>query len=346
MKQKVLFIALAAFLSLPLAKAGTGSLNVTSPTFPANVEAGGSLSLDLTYTSDVDAKFNWAIFLTQANSNEADWSTWKSGGDIDITAGTDVAASYSIPIKEEFNTANLPEGVNYLLALKLYDGGGDFAYSNTGNILLISPSATVTNSIGFAVAAPTEVKQGDTVTVKIAYTIADNDTCQVKVSLSRYGAGYVWLSDGDLVARYLGEKPATGSTPVELEVKLAIPADAPVSSILENGEFYTFDIGLYTKTWGYLTSSKSDVTLVAKSVETDIQHLSVSRLEAYPIPAHDVLQVKGLQQGNTVAIYNLAGTLVKSTQATAAATAISISDLPKGIYVLQSNGVNTKFIKE
>lgn len=320
------------------------SITINTPSFPATAEAASDFTANITYTSGVDGFLNWGIFLTTSGTEEPDWSTWKTGGDIAITAGT-VTSDFNFPIPSDFNSEDLADGVEYLLALKLTDGDGTDlgAYSNTGNLLTVNPSSIVSNSIDYAVTPPSEVNQTEEVDVTIKYTVAENDTLELKVSITRYGAGYAWI-DGDLVVSYLGTRSATGSTPVEETITLTVPADAVPSADLTGGEFYVFDVGIYTKSWGYINSVKSDVSLM--KLETAVSSIESNAFSVYPNPVANQLSLEGVKIGTEVKVYNIAGALVKSHLVNESLTQINVSDLSKGVYFIQSDNASTKFIKK
>jgi hypothetical protein len=73
----------------------------------------------------------------------------------------------------------------------------------------------------------------------------------------------------------------------------------------------------------------------------DIQHLSV-----YPNPAGDLITVKGIpDQAGTVSVYQTDGQLVLTETVTSGTVNIDISGLKCGLYLVNSLGRTTKFIK-
>lgn len=63
----------------------------------------------------------------------------------------------------------------------------------------------------------------------------------------------------------------------------------------------------------------------------------------FPNPAHDVLNVE-LPSASTVTIFNALGQNVKTLSCPAGITALSLTDLPQGLYLLRIGSVATKFI--
>ncbi|WP_300675622.1 T9SS type A sorting domain-containing protein [Soonwooa sp.] len=73
--------------------------------------------------------------------------------------------------------------------------------------------------------------------------------------------------------------------------------------------------------------------------------LQQSKISLYPNPAQKEINITGAKTINNVEIYNLAGGLVKKTNASANKSSIDISVLPKGNYILKAevDGANKTF---
>ncbi len=343
--KKTLLLALVAFLGTTLVKASTGSITINSPAFPTTVEAGANLSVNMTYVADSDGKINWGLFATKNGGTEMDWGTWKTGGEIAISATEGTTIDYDFAIPSTLNSDDLAEGETYVLTLALHDGTGEYYWSNVGNSITITASSVVSNMIDYMETPPSEIAQGDTIDVKIKYTVAAEDTLQLKVSVTKYGAGYSWIN-GDLVVAYLGARTETTTTPVEETIQLIVPADAAISASLTNGEFYVFDIGIYTNSWGYINSVKSDVTILAATdPNVGLPANMEQQVKAYPNPASSQLMLEGLDVGSDIMVYNLAGKQVMQMLVSETITKVDVSELPQGIYFVKSNNATLKFMK-
>jgi hypothetical protein len=339
MKKHLLILTILLFSGISAAIASTGSITITSPAFPANIEAGGTLAVSITYTSDVNCKMNYGIFLTNANDDTPNWSTWKSGGSIDLTAATDSAIVLNLEIPGDFNTANLEEGIDYILALSLNDGA-DFAWNNAGNIIKVGASSVAVNTVNFITTPPAVVHPGDKIVIDYEYTIAEGDSNQVKVSITEYTSSGTWV--GDLVAAYPGLKANTGTTPVQASDTLTIPEDATLSSELTSGNVYKMELGIYTGSWGYLMSNKLDVSV---EIATGIRNVEQENLSVYPNPTSGIIHLKGVEPGASIRIFNTTGVQVKQMLSVNPET-INVSELSTGMYFLVTGDRQIKFIKQ
>ncbi|MCG8701031.1 MAG: T9SS type A sorting domain-containing protein [Bacteroidales bacterium] len=113
----------------------------------------------------------------------------------------------------------------------------------------------------------------------------------------------------------------------------------------------------FGKTYTYQLAAKNNGTTIAsktlkvttvyscpKSAEESIAPGKQSpALVIYPDPAENYLQIKGLEYGTNIKIYNITGTQVMNTQVQ---ERIDISNLKPGIYMLISAGKSTRFIKK
>ena len=61
-----------------------------------------------------------------------------------------------------------------------------------------------------------------------------------------------------------------------------------------------------------------------------------SNISIYPNPAHNEINISGVKTINNIEIYSTAGNLVKKANLSTNKTAIDISSLPKGSYVLKA----------
>ncbi|SEF80931.1 Por secretion system C-terminal sorting domain-containing protein [Halpernia humi] len=88
------------------------------------------------------------------------------------------------------------------------------------------------------------------------------------------------------------------------------------------------------------------VTLTAATLKTS--ETKVNKLQLYPNPAKDVLNVKNISAKSTYKIYDTTGKLVASGNLNG--TEIKVNNLPKGVYVITLNtdgkAQQSKFIKE
>ena len=105
----------------------------------------------------------------------------------------------------------------------------------------------------------------------------------------------------------------------------------------------TTDVG----EWGSNTTfyfGLDQITIRPIKEETGIESLLTpnSSLLTYPNPCLDILHIEGLENGETINIYNIHGQLQLST----INSKISTLNLSPGIYIIKSGTKTTKFIKQ
>ena len=86
------------------------------------------------------------------------------------------------------------------------------------------------------------------------------------------------------------------------------------------------------------------ITIRPIQSETSLPQLSTlnSQLNIYPNPCRDILYIEGIENGETINIYNLQGQLQLSTLNSQLLTL----NLPSGIYIIKSSSKTSKFIKQ
>lgn len=90
-------------------------------------------------------------------------------------------------------------------------------------------------------------------------------------------------------------------------------------------------------------SASDDVSVVVETV-TDVEQDQNSKIQLYPNPSKKYLYIEGVRDGSTVFISSTMGNRVG--EKIVLKSSIDVSELPSGLYLLQSNGVLKKFIKE
>ncbi|GAA4167001.1 hypothetical protein GCM10022217_41630 [Chryseobacterium ginsenosidimutans] len=101
---------------------------------------------------------------------------------------------------------------------------------------------------------------------------------------------------------------------------------------------------------GNLTTSNSTMTgdLHASSLATSDVKTDNSKIQIFPNPVAEVIRISGINNGQSIQIYNMAGQLVKSE---AFDQKINVSELYSGVYLLKINTKNFqthefKFVKK
>jgi len=80
--------------------------------------------------------------------------------------------------------------------------------------------------------------------------------------------------------------------------------------------------------------------IVLASGTSSVEEVALTEVSIYPNPATNMLNIKGLT--NKAVFYNLVGEKVLETTN----SVVNIETLPIGVYVINVDGVNHKFIKE
>lgn len=129
-------------------------------------------------------------------------------------------------------------------------------------------------------------------------------------------------------------------------------SDPSIATITANGVLTGKKVGevTVTATWQKdKTLTRSFVVVISDDVHTSITDITSPDLIAYPNPAINFLQIKGVNQAS-VKLFNVAGYLTLQQENYNAQEKIDISNLPVGIYLLQVKQGNTiktsKLIKQ
>lgn len=94
-----------------------------------------------------------------------------------------------------------------------------------------------------------------------------------------------------------------------------------------------------TSAWGYSIWELKIYGAATIPTSTEVGKLK-SATTIYPNPAKDFIAVSSTQSFSTAVIYNIVGQAVKSVNTISSGTAINISDLPLGNYIIQLTGEN------
>ncbi|MFC3159645.1 T9SS type A sorting domain-containing protein [Chryseobacterium arachidis] len=101
---------------------------------------------------------------------------------------------------------------------------------------------------------------------------------------------------------------------------------------------------------GNLTPSNATMTgdLHSTSLATSDVNADISKIQIFPNPVADVIRISGINNGQSIQIYNMTGQLVKSEVFD---SKINVSELSSGVYLLKINTKNFqshefKFVKK
>jgi hypothetical protein len=335
MRKKISTLIAACIASLGFAQ--TGSIAIVS--IPDQANAGETITIQLTYTSDVQVNVSAELFRTQAGSNNCDYTTWQAATTADNKApGTNVPVSITFTIPAATTPTASLTNRNYTFQFKLIavTGGGEFGYNNNtaDNIITILPSTTVVDNIDFVTTPASSVAKGGNITFDFAYTLTE--TRNVKAGLAIYSSTGTYLRNAEVngseVAQYFSDEPATTTTPVQKTASITIPAGILASNQLASGEVYKLGVSIFSTSWAYITDKKVDITITSG---TDIAAIDASQLSI--IPQGDVCIISAQSTINTVRINSVSGATVNipvsidGQQAT-----LTTSGLAKGTYIIQA----------
>ena len=121
--------------------------------------------------------------------------------------------------------------------------------------------------------------------------------------------------------------------------------------ILSNGTNRTFtptQNGDYTvstkKLIGLDTCENTSESFTISQFSTSVQTISINGINIHPNPANSVINIQ-LHEAATAQIYSIEGKLLISSENNNS-HAIDVSSLPSGMYIVRSNNITSKFIKE
>jgi len=136
-----------------------------------------------------------------------------------------------------------------------------------------------------------------------------------------------------------GWQTGESSTPVPFQTINVTSANTegannPVTFTLEQAGTYYFHCGTNPGNSGLWAS------IIVEGSGVGIEESEETNLGVYPNPAYDFLTIKGFV--SEASIYNITGKLILKVTTPVE----DISNLSKGVYILENQGVKTQFIKE
>lgn len=121
-------------------------------------------------------------------------------------------------------------------------------------------------------------------------------------------------------------------------IALTLPADVTPSAELNNGEYYDLYVELWTEGWGVkLGTDLSSVLTIAKSgtlsADNDVYK---KKVKIYPNPVDSILKIQNIDNTgvNSLKITSILGTTVYAKTKSEIHSAIDVSYLSSGVYIL------------
>lgn len=339
MRKKICTLVAASIASFSFAQ--TGSIAIVS--IPEQASAGETITIQLTYTSDVQVNVSVELFRTQESSVNCDYGTWQTATSVsDKAAGTDIPVSISFTIPPATTPTASLTNRDYSFQFKLIPsaGGTDFGHNNNtqDNIIEILPSTTVIDNIDFVTTPPASVAKGGTVTFDFDYTLTE--TRNVKAGMAVYTTAGEYVRNAEVggteVAQYFTDEEATTTTPVQKTATITIPAGLPASTELAAGEVYKLGVSIFTTSWSHILDKKVDITITSGTDIATIETLDLTIAQqgnVYEISCASVILNVTVISATGAMVQ--APILIQGSQAT-----IETSNLAKGTYIVQISAVS------
>ncbi|MBK8806989.1 MAG: T9SS type A sorting domain-containing protein [Bacteroidales bacterium] len=275
--KKIITLLFTLFLASVLF-AQTGSVAVVS--IPDEIEAGDTVDIQVSYTSNIPVTVTAQLFQTQENLLSPDYNTWVKAFTLkDKPADTNaiVTISFIVPGSTAPSTTLTNRQYTFDFKLTPTAGGSDFGYNNgtADHTVIIKPSSIVFDKIDFKNAEVLIKKVGETITVDFEYTLSD--VRNVKAGIAIYSSTGAWVGNAMVgeteVAQYFSDQAKTTTTPVQKTATIVIPEGLKPSALLENGNVYKLVVTIAKADWGWITDKKVDITIenIEEVVEERIQ---------------------------------------------------------------------------
>lgn len=163
--------------------------------------------------------------------------------------------------------------------------------------------------------------------------------CEFKIQWNNALTRWEFLGDegnGTFTAPYLIYYNSTGNN------TLPIPPGNNAGTWIENTAVTNGDCS------GNLTPINSTMTGDVQGPALGIQEVSKSKIQIFPNPVSDFIQISGIKDGQIMQIYNIDGRLIKSEIFN---SKVDVSQLTPGIYVLKTTtrklqSYEFKFVKK
>ncbi len=336
------FLMITAFASL---SAATGTITVVSIQSP--IQVGGTGTITLTYTSDVECKLNAQLRQTTPGTLSPDFGPWHGqmfSGVLPIASvATTVTLNYAVS-GSEVTSANLPATVQYTFFFQLNPTVGSGGYAgNSGtaaNLVTINPSSTVTNNVNIT-SAPTTVAAGSSLNIGYNYTSAAAN--QVKVEVAKFNSLGNYMTNVAFVI--INPAGPTTTTPVADTKALLIPNGTIPSASLTGGETYKVLVAVNDPTGAYITGKTSDIIITPS---LGVQENTKNQLSFYPNPAKDVLNISSNgSEFKSFSIIDMLGRTVQTINNAENVQSVDVSNLKAGVYLINTDTKQSyKFIKQ
>lgn len=188
----------------------------------------------------------------------------------------------------------------------------DFVFNKTG---------TDANGKNIYITTPIDVNQ----------TCGGLGTCEFKIQWNNTSTRWEFLADsgnGDFVNPFLIYYNSTGNNTVSYPPNNSVGSWVENTTITENG------------CGGNLSSTNSTMTGDVQITTLAIGDVSKNKIQMFPNPVTDYINIQGLENAKNVTITNMAGQEVFKSDFK---NKLDVSQLTKGVYFLRINNADGKF---
>ncbi len=355
MKTKLLLL-LTMILSVININAQENAITVTS-TLPTAIEQGQSITVDYSYTlaeNATDQQIKIAINEVDENGGyitTIDGAHYSGGKGIAATTEAQTGSgTINIEASQVLSSA-LTSGHKYVFEIILQATASPWTIyasaAETGNEITINVATSVVNSLSYTVAAPTTGAKGETISLSVSYTAAQDGVIQF--GLADTGSNDTsdqWLWNGWTVEASHNITTTT-STPVTATLSFTIPTDAALSSTLTGHHRYRILVDM--KDSGYTTTytSAAQVDPFTVAGVAGLKDINADGIVMYPNPVTDMIYIKSNKlDAKSIKINDIMGRTIRVFNNAQNLESIDVSGLNKGVYFLTTDTKKQfKFLK-
>ncbi|MBS1647805.1 MAG: C10 family peptidase [Bacteroidetes bacterium] len=171
-------------------------------------------------------------------------------------------------------------------------------------------------------------------------SLAGKNTLSLNWSINP-GSGYQLVENGTTVNLYRNSIGA----PIAYPINVGSVASITGNDVSDNTRYY------YFYNWQVqaqaCASQSIPVTATVQACSSGIENFSNNKtFQLYPNPASQSITIAANASLNVVSVYNSLGELIYQQKINDTTAAIDVSMLPSGIYIIQAQGICSRFIKQ
>lgn len=360
MMKKILFFSFLIIVSLGNAQTKTWD---TRPADNASLPVGDPLVLSITYDAGDDgggtdytvggAALSGIQYSLQTRTGTGTVEDpyiygWVVGATQSSTSGTHEGTdtlNWTVP--NETLSADLPAGTTYILRVVYQNSNNDWASgAEDFPVVLVAGAVAPTSSWGTRPSDNAVLNVGDALDLTamydagnssglVDYTVGGASSNHVQFSISeKTGSSYSWKAgsnDTNTGTTHSGTASVNWTVP-----NITLSADLPV------GTTHVLRVG-YQNNQDAWASGAAEIPITIEAPVAGVDNDELNKVSIYPNPTTGEINLSELSGAAVISLSNMAGQVVAEYKFQAS---IDISELPAGIYMLQSdNGLNRQIIK-